>query len=121
MIKKLNDLLSGWPMTAVGGVFLLASFILPRIGFPAGGYLAWICVAICGIPLLYLVIHRIIFNKGVSKISSALLISLAMIAAILIGERVGLLLAGKMKPDLLRKMVYLMVFISGVITILNNI
>ena len=86
MIKKLNDLLSGWPMTAVGGVFLLASFILPRIGFPAGGYLAWICVAICGIPLLYLAIHRIIFNKGVSKISSALLISLAMIAAILIGD-----------------------------------
>ena len=47
--------------------------------------------------------------------------SAAAIAAILIGERVGLLLAGKMKPDLLRKMVYLMVFISGVITILNNI
>ena len=45
----------------------------------------------------------------------------AATAAILIGERVGLLLAGKMKPDLLRKMVYLMVLISGAVTILNNI
>ena len=45
----------------------------------------------------------------------------AAVAAILIGEWVGLLLAGKMKPDLLRKMVYLMVLVSGAITILNNI
>ena len=45
----------------------------------------------------------------------------AAVAAILIGERVGLALAGKMKPDLLRRLVYLMVFLSGVITILNNV
>ena len=86
MIKKINDFLAGWPMTIIGGVFLLASFILPRVGFQPGEYLAWVCVVICGIPLLYLAIYRIIFNKGVSKISSALLISLAMIAAILIGD-----------------------------------
>lgn len=86
MLKKTNDFLAGWPMTIVGGVFLLASFILPRVGFKEGEYLAWVCVVICGIPLLYLAIYRIIFNKGVSKISSALLISLAMIAAILIGD-----------------------------------
>ncbi len=86
MIKKLNDFLAGWPMTIVGGVFLLASFILPRVGVPAGEALAWVCVVICGIPLLYLAIWRIIHNKGISKISSALLISMAMIAAILIGD-----------------------------------
>jgi len=86
MIKKINDFLAGWPMTIVGGVFLLASFILPRIGAPWGEYLAWVCVTICGIPLLYLAMWRIIHNKGISKISSALLISMAMIAAILIGD-----------------------------------
>ena len=86
MIKKINDFLAGWPMTIVGGVFLLASFILPRVGVAWGEQLAWVCVVICGIPLLYLAIWRIIHNKGVAKISSALLISMAMIAAILIGD-----------------------------------
>lgn len=86
MIKKINDFLAGWLMTVIGGVFLLASFILPRIGYPAGENLAWVCVIICGIPLLYLAVWRIIHNKGISKISSALLISMAMIAAILIGD-----------------------------------
>ena len=36
MFKKINDFLGGWPMTLVGGLFLLASFILPRVGWPAG-------------------------------------------------------------------------------------
>ncbi|WP_407399616.1 heavy metal translocating P-type ATPase [Anaerovibrio sp.] len=86
MIKKFNDFFAGWPMTILGGVFLLASFILPRNGQPWGENLAWVCVIICGIPLLYLAIWRIIYNKGISKISSALLISMAMIAAICIGD-----------------------------------
>ena len=86
MIKKINDILAGWPMTIIGGLFLAASFILPRTGYPKGEYLAWVCVVICGIPLLYLSIWRIIYNKGISKISSALLITMAMIAALLIGD-----------------------------------
>lgn len=86
MIKKINDFLAGWPMTLVGGVFLLASFILPRTGRPWGENLAWVCVVICGIPLLYLAVWRIIYNRGISKISSALLISMAMIAALCIGD-----------------------------------
>ncbi len=86
MIKKCNDFLAGWPMTMVGCVFLIASFILPRVGYPKGEMLAWVCVFICGLPLLYLAIWRIIHNKGISKISSALLISLAMIAALMIGD-----------------------------------
>ena len=76
MVKKTNDFLAGWPMTAVGGVFLLASFVLPRVGVAWGEQLAWVCVVICGIPLLYLAIRRIVQNKGISKISSALLISM---------------------------------------------
>ena len=86
MIKKINDFLAGWKMTIVGGLFLIASFILPRTGYPAGENLAWVTVFICGIPLLYLSVWRIIHNKGISKISSALLITMAMIAAVMIGD-----------------------------------
>lgn len=86
MLKKFVDLLSGLSMTIIGGIFLLASFILPRTGFPKCVNLAWTTIFISGIPLLYLAIIRIIKNKGISKISSALLISLAMIASIMIGD-----------------------------------
>ncbi|MBR4226355.1 MAG: cadmium-translocating P-type ATPase [Candidatus Methanomethylophilaceae archaeon] len=85
-IKRFNDLLAGLPMTIVGGIFLVASFVLPRVGYPEGEQLAWVCVIICGIPLLYLSVWRIIYNKGISKISSALLITIAMFAAIFIGD-----------------------------------
>jgi Cu+-exporting ATPase len=85
-MKKLSDFLAGIPMTIVGGVFLGASliFMLLKIEVPFDP--AWVSVIICGVPLLYLAIWRIIYNKGMSKISSALLISMAMIAAIVIGD-----------------------------------
>ena len=94
MIKKINDFLAGLPMTIVAGIFLLFDLV-PHL---AGGsndkmelsFLpfdpAWVTVIISGIPLLYLAIWRIIHNKGISKISSALLISIAMFAAIAIGD-----------------------------------
>ncbi len=86
MLKKVNDFLAGVPATLVGGVFLVLSFVLPRAGvnFPIDP--AWITVIISGIPLLYLAIWRIIYNSGISKISSALLISIAMFAAIAIRD-----------------------------------
>ncbi|HCT91006.1 MAG TPA: heavy metal translocating P-type ATPase [Lachnospiraceae bacterium] len=86
MIKRINDFLAGLPMTITGGVFLVLSFILPRTGLILPADPAWITVIICGIPLLYLAIWRIIYNKGISKISSALLICIAMAAAIAIGD-----------------------------------
>lgn len=73
-------------MTIVGGVFLLISFIFPRIGIYLLFDPAWITIIICGVPLLYLAIWRILYNKGISKISSALLISIGMFAAIAIGD-----------------------------------
>lgn len=85
-VKRIVDFLAGLPMTLVGGAFLLMSFILPRMGYPEGKYLAWICVVICGLPLLYLSVWRIVHNKGISKISSALLITIAMFAALAIGD-----------------------------------
>lgn len=86
MIKKINDFLAGIPMTIVGGMFLVISLVLSLTGNKLPIDPAWVSVFICGIPLLYLSIWRIIHNHGISKISSALLISIAMIAAIAIGD-----------------------------------
>lgn len=88
MMKKINDFLAGIPMTIVSGVFLVVSLTLsltrsrPQIPIDP----AWVSVIICGIPLLYLSVWRLIHNRGIRKISSALLISIAMIAAIAIGN-----------------------------------
>ncbi len=86
MLKKINDFLAGILATLAGGIFLILSFVLPRTGVILPVDPAWITVIISGIPLLYLAIWRIIHNPGISKISSALLITIAMIAAIAIGD-----------------------------------
>lgn len=86
MLKNLNALLSGVPMTVVSGIFLLMSFILPKIGINLPIDPAWVSIIISGIPLLYLAIWRVMHNPGISKISSALLIVIAMFAAIAIGD-----------------------------------
>ena len=95
MLKKLNDFLAGLPMTIVASVFLLLDLV-PHLMEEFGGtpvqlsFLpfdpAWITIVISGIPLLYLAIWRMIHNPGISKISSALLICIAMFAAIAIGD-----------------------------------
>lgn len=86
MVKRINDFLAGLPMTIVGGVFLVISFVFPRAGIALPVDPAWITVIICGLPLLYLAVWRVLHNKGISKISSALLICIAMAAAIAIGD-----------------------------------
>ena len=86
MLKRINDVLSGLPMTIVGGILLVFSFVLPRVGVSLPIDPAWGTVVISGIPLLYLAVWRIIYNPGISKISSALLITIAMFAAIAIGD-----------------------------------
>lgn len=86
MLKKINDFLAGVPATLAGGVFLILSFVLPGMGVELPVDPAWITVLISGLPLLYLAIWRVIYHPGISKISSALLISIAMAAAIAIGD-----------------------------------
>lgn len=86
MLKKINDFLAGVPATLVGGIFLVLSFALSRAGVNLAVDPAWITVVISGIPLLYLAIWRIIYNPGISKISSALLICVAMFAAIAVSD-----------------------------------
>ncbi len=85
-MKKLNDFLNSMPMMIVSGVFLLASLV-EHLGL-FGGFEypidpAWVTVFISGIPLAYLAIERVVKQFF---ISSALLITIAMIAAIMIGE-----------------------------------
>ena len=86
MLKKISDFLGGTLMTAVGGVFLMISLVLmlTDTSFPVDP--AWVSVIICGIPLAYLAFWRVIFLKGISKINSCLLITIAMVAALAIGD-----------------------------------
>ncbi|MBR0090884.1 MAG: cation-translocating P-type ATPase [Lachnospiraceae bacterium] len=82
MMKKLESL----PPTIVAGVFLLLSLLLPRTGLAQAASLAWVTVVICGLPLVFLALDRLFFSHGLSRISSALLISTGMIASVLIGD-----------------------------------
>lgn len=95
LLKRLNNFLASLSMTLVAAAFLLLDLV-PHVMEEFGAETAplqilpfdpaWVTVVICGIPLLYLSIWRIIYNRGISKISSALLISMAMLAAIAIGD-----------------------------------
>lgn len=86
MLKKSNDFLAGIPMTIAAGVFLAASLVLTLTDTTVPIDPAWAAVVISGLPLLYLALWRVVHNPGISKISSALLISVAMIAALAIGD-----------------------------------
>lgn len=86
MLKKMITFLEGIPMTVAGGVCLVISLVLSPGGRTVSVDPAWITVIICGIPLVYLSVWRMIYNSGISKISSTLLISIAMAAAVAIGD-----------------------------------
>jgi heavy metal translocating P-type ATPase len=83
MLKTASDYFSAWKMTIVSGIFLLISLILMLMGKKIPLDPAWVTVIISGYPLLYLAITRLVYEKW---ISSALLISIAMVASISIGE-----------------------------------
>lgn len=83
MLIKIMDILAGLKMTIVSGVFLLCAIICMVSGIESPIDPAWGAVIISGIPLFYLGLDRLIFEKWVS---SALLITIAMIASLAIGE-----------------------------------
>ncbi len=85
MIDEIIDCLFGLKMTIISGVFLLISVIFMIFGIDIPIYLnpAWGTVIISGIPMLLLAMTRLIREKW---ISSALLIAIAMVASLLIGE-----------------------------------
>lgn len=84
-LERFIGVLEGLKMTIVGGVFLLFSLYFVLTGTSIPSYLdpAWVTVFICGIPLVYLALTRLINEHW---ISSALLIVMAMVASIYIGE-----------------------------------
>ena len=85
MIDEMIDFLFGLKMTILSGIFLLIAVIFMIFGIDTPVYLnpAWGAVIISGIPMLLLAMTRLIREKW---ISSALLIAIAMVASLMIGE-----------------------------------
>ncbi len=85
MIDEITDFLFGLKMTIVSAIFLVIAIIFMILGIDTPIYLnpAWGAVIISGIPMLLLALTRLIREKW---ISSALLIAIAMVASLLIGE-----------------------------------
>ncbi|MBO5966510.1 MAG: cation-translocating P-type ATPase, partial [Methanobrevibacter sp.] len=85
MIDEIIDFLFGLKMTILSAIFLAIAVIFMILGIDTPIYLnpAWGAVIISGIPMLLLAMTRLIREKW---ISSALLIAIAMVASLLIGE-----------------------------------
>ena len=68
MLHEFIEKLESIPATIIGGIFLVASFILEKLGITFIFDFAWITIFISGIPLLYSEIKKLIKNKGIRKI-----------------------------------------------------
>ena len=86
MINELREKLESAPAAAVSGILLLAGYISEQSGHKLSLDPAWGTVLISGTPLLLEAGRRLISSQGISKISSSLLISMAMAASIYIGD-----------------------------------
>ena len=83
MLEKIFEVLESTPATILSGLCLIASFMWSE-GLPLDP--AWLSVAISGAPIVYWAAHQLLKGEGINRITSALLISIAMIAAIAIGD-----------------------------------
>lgn len=83
MFEKLIKRLSGTRPTILGGLFLAASLAEMLMGYRMVLDPAWAAVLICGLPILYSALNELITER---QITSELLVSIAMIASIAIGE-----------------------------------
>ncbi len=83
MLNKIVEIFSTFKMTVFAGISLAVSlvFMLGKIPIPVDP--AWISVIVCGFPIVFVAVYRLIFLR---KISTPFLISTAMIASIAIGE-----------------------------------
>lgn len=88
MFEKILEAFESKIALTVSGISVLASLLLPICGIEIKMWYdpAWLAVIISGIPLTSNAARKLIKNKGISKISSALLITSAMVAAIAIGD-----------------------------------
>ncbi len=86
MLRKIKELFPGILPPLLGGVALLTSFVLARAGIGPPADPAWLTLLLCGLPILVSALKRLIMERGLPRISSPLLISIAMAAALCIGE-----------------------------------
>jgi len=80
---RIASFLAGLKMTIVGAVFLAASLIIMLSGAHVPVDPIWVTIVICGVPIFYNAIYYLIFDR---QITTALLISIAMVSAIVIGQ-----------------------------------
>ncbi|MCG8549411.1 MAG: cation-translocating P-type ATPase [Desulfobacterales bacterium] len=83
MFQKISELFAGLRMTVISGMFLAISLVLMLMGVKVPLDPAWVTVVLSGYPLLYLAVTRLVYERWVS---SALLISIAMMASLCIKE-----------------------------------
>lgn len=83
MLKEKIDKLSTLPYVVISGIFLLLSFILMLGKIKLAFNPVWVTIFISGIPMFYYALRNITVNK---KITVAVLISIAIISSIFIGE-----------------------------------
>lgn len=83
MLKEKIDKLSTLPYVVISGIFLLLSFILMLGKIKLAFNPVWVTIFISGTPMFYYALRNIIVNK---KITVAVLISIAVISSIFIGE-----------------------------------
>ena len=97
MLKDFMEFLSGTKMTVISAFFLLASLCFMLTGTKAFPDPVWGTIFISGTPIIYKALKKLFFCRC---ISSPLLITTAMLAAIAVGElfaagEVALIMAGR--------------------------
>lgn len=83
MLQNILNRFSGLGMTILSGIFLAVSLVLSLLGISLPVDPVWGSIILSGAPLLYNAVTKLFLH---GKITSSLLISIAMIAAIIIGE-----------------------------------
>lgn len=83
MLKKITEFFEGLPMTCLSGAFLVLSLLFGE-KLPIDP--AWATVVISGLPLICGAVKKLVCEKGIGKISSSLLIVIAMTAAVAVDD-----------------------------------
>ncbi len=84
-MERIITFLSGLKITIAGGVFLAVSLVLMLAKVRMTLDPAWITIVLCGTPIFYWAIWCLIYEKGMGKITTSLLIAFAMLASIMLG------------------------------------
>ncbi len=88
MVKKIVELSESLYVTIISGIFLLVALFSDLCNLKIIDYFnpAIISVLLSGLPIIYSAINKLIKNSGIKKISSSLLITIAIISSVIIGD-----------------------------------